>query len=103
MFYSRFQVSVYNFFFEKNSEELFHIIIDKVNGGDSNNNSAYYYDNASNFYSNEYKDIDIVSVINNPEEWARIVNIESLESPSAYNIFSNDLTFGSNIILILLI
>ena len=83
----------YSIFNESDSEELFHIVIDKVNSGDSNNNSALYYDNASNYQSSEYKDVDIVSVINNPEEWARIVNIERLNSPNEYNIFSNDLYF----------
>ena len=83
----------YSIFNESDSEELFHIVIDKVNSGDSNNNSALYYDNASNYQSSEYKDGDIVSVINNPEEWARIVNIERLNSPNEYNIFSNDLYF----------
>jgi len=79
----------YSIFNESNSEELFHIVIDKVNSSESNNNSAYF----SNYQSSENKDGDIVSVINNPEEWARIVNLERLKPANEYNIFSNDLYF----------
>ena len=86
----------YSIFNESNSEELYHIVIDKVMSGEAINNTLLNDNNSSNTYVNQsnelYKEF-AVSIVNNPEEWARIVNMEGLKSPNEYNIFSNDLYF----------
>ena len=71
----------YNIFNDSNKEELFNIIIDKVNKNNEDNKELL-------------KEGKTVSVVNVPEEWAQIVNSERLEIPFAYNIFSNDLFFS---------
>ena len=78
----------YDIFNDSNNEELFNIIINKVNKIKDNNNEI---DKGEKELFTEGK---IVSVVNVPEEWARIVNSERLEPPNDYNIFSNDLYFA---------
>ena len=90
----------YTIFNDSDSEELFHIVIDRVNNiNDMNNNTLYdkfSINTNSNFNQTKelYKEGNVVSIVNNPEEWARIVNIERLETPNDYNIFSEDLYFS---------
>jgi hypothetical protein len=100
VFKSEFQISLiqgqplyfnYAVFNDSDSEELYHIVIDKVN----NSNENVYENNSSSNFNNEiYKEGNIITIINNPEEWARIVTIERLEPPSDYNVFSKDLYFS---------
>ena len=80
----------YSIFNDSDSEELFHIVINKVN----NSKDDTYENNNSNFNNEIYKEGNIITIINNPEEWARIVNIERLEPPNDYNVFSKDLYFS---------
>ena len=68
----------YKIFNDSDQEELFHIIIDKVNKGEKE----------------LLTEVKTVSVVNVPEEWARIVNLERLEIPNDYSIFSKDLYFS---------
>ena len=79
----------YNIFNDSDKEELYNIIIDKVNKPKEESNK----ENAQ-----EKKEIvnegNTVSVVNIPEEWARIVSFEKLDIPKDYNIFSNDLFFS---------
>ena len=90
----------YTIFNDSDSEELFHIVIDRVNNiNDMNNNTLYdkfSINTSTNFNQTKelYKEGNVVSIVNNPEEWARIVNIERLETPNDYNIFSEDLYFS---------
>ena len=90
----------YTIFNDSDSEELFHIVIDRVNNiNDMNNNTLYdkfSINTNTNFNQTKelYKEGNVVSIVNNPEEWARIVNIERLETPNDYNIFSEDLYFS---------
>ena len=77
----------YDIFNDSNNEELFNIVINKVNKIKDNNE----IDKGEKELFTEGK---IVSVVNVPEEWARIVNSERLEQPNDYNIFSNDLYFA---------
>ena len=104
VFKSEFQISLiqgqplyfnYSVFNDSDSEELYHIIIDKVNNINDNNNLYDKYSNNTNINQTKeiYKEGNIVSVVYNPEEWARIVNIERLDFPSDYSIFSQDLYF----------
>ena len=63
-----------------------------------NNNTLYdkfSINTSTNFNQTKelYKEGNVVSIVNNPEEWARIVNSEKLDIPFDYNIFSNDLYF----------
>ena len=74
----------YDIFNDSDKEELFNIIIDKVNK----------IKNEGDKEDKELLKEKTVSVINVPEEWARIVNSERLDIPNAYNIFSNDLYFS---------
>ena len=74
----------YNIFNDSDKEDLYNIVIDKVNKIEGENNTK------EKEILSEGK---TVSVINVPEEWARIVNSEKLDIPFDYNIFSNDLYF----------
>ena len=105
VFKSEFQISLiqgqplyfnYAVFNDSDSEELYHIIIDKVNNLNDKENNMYdkYSINTNISQPKElYKEGNIVSVVYNPEEWARIINIERLDSPEDYSIFSQDLYF----------
>ena len=102
MFKSEFEISLiqgqplyfnYSIFNDSDSEELYHIVIDKVNKINENIYDKYSNNTNINQTNEIYKEGNIISVINNPEEWARIVNIERLEPPSDYNVFSKDLYF----------
>ena len=107
LFKSEFEISLiqgqpiyfnYSIFNDSDSEELYHIIIDKVNMIDLNKDNPQYDQYSNNTNINQlkelYKEGNTVSVVYNPEEWARIINTERLESPSDYSIFSQDLYFS---------
>jgi hypothetical protein len=78
----------YKIFNDSDKEELFHIVIDRV----SNEK-----DEEGNQINKDKKELltegKTVSVVNVPEEWARIVSSEKLESTD-YSIFSDDLYFS---------
>ena len=88
----------YSIFNDSDSEELYQIIINKVNENDMNKGNILYDQLSNNTNVNQLKEIyqegNTVSVVYNPEEWARIVNTERLDFPSDYNIFSQDLFFS---------
>ena len=76
----------YKIFNDSDKEELYNIIIDKVNKPKKDLN-----DKEQKGLANEG---NTVSVVNVPEEWARIVSMEKLDIPNDYSIFSNDLYFS---------
>jgi hypothetical protein len=76
----------YKIFNDSDKEELYNIIIDKVNKPKKDLN-----DKEQKGPANEG---NTVSVVNVPEEWARIVSMEKLDIPNDYSIFSNDLYFS---------
>ena len=90
----------YSIFNDSDEEELYHIVINKVNNNEINKEKNLY-DNLSNKINNNNnssnelynENNNIVSIIHNPEEWTRIVNFERLDSPHDYKIFSQDLYF----------
>ena len=108
VFKSEFEISLiqgqpiyfnYSIFNDSDYEELYHIVIDRVNNSSELNstNTNYLADkftNNMNQNNEVYKDGNIVSIISNSEEWARIVNSERLDSPYDYDIFSQDLYFS---------
>ena len=73
----------YSIFNDSDFPEIFHIIIQKLNSNDEEYNSAQQFNN---------KNV-IISVINTPMEWTKIVNSEKLLIPNNYNILSPDLYF----------
>ena len=70
----------YSIFNESESEEYYHITIEKI----ANRNNTL-----SERYTNQNE--QIVSVITNPKEWATLVEKEKLLKPNSYNVFSDDL------------
>ena len=75
----------YKIFNDSDKEELFNIVIDKVNKPKDETGKELNIDKKDN----------VVSVVNDPEEWLRILNLEKLDdTPPAYNIFSSDLYFS---------
>ena len=69
----------YKIFNDSDEQELYNIVIDKVNKIKDGQKIL--------------SEGNIVSVVNNPEEWARIVISEKLEISHNYEIFSDDLYF----------
>ena len=70
----------YSIFNESETEEFYHISIEKIK-------------NRNNSLSDRYKNRNeqIISVITNPTEWAALVENEKLIKPNSYNTISNDL------------
>ena len=73
----------YCVFNDSESEELCHIIIEKIR---KNNNGGTFSERYVNTGKNK-----IIDVINVPEEWSTIVKTENLIKPNNYNVISDEL------------
>ena len=89
-----FNYIIYN---ETNTEETYHIVIEKNNNPNTSiSQEAMSDEKSSNFNSNLGGSSNIVSVITNPNEWAKIISDEKLKIPDNYNIITKDLFFTLN-------
>ena len=75
----------YSVFNDSESEELYHIVIEKIKNDKKKNNNAF-----SERYIYKGKN-EIISVLHVPQEWSAIVEKEKLIKPNKYNVISDEL------------